>query len=221
MRRLRLILFIIVSLPKTILFNFLSFSIKDAIKLPVLVGYNFKIRTTKRGVISFEGKIKPFRVRFGFGGSNGVISNRRGEISIESGNILFKGKAGFAAGCSLRNTGYLTFGKTFNANKNAYINCCHSISIGESAMLGWNVVIMDGDGHPLIKDGEVMPFSKPISIGDHVWICAESHLLKGSQIGNNCVVAYRSLVTKGFDGDNLLIGGSPAKIIGSNTNWKE
>ena len=221
MRRFRVILFIILSLPKTIIFNILSFKFLDAIKLPVLVGYNIKVKSTKRGVICFEGKKQPFMVRFGFGGSDGVISNQKGEICIISGKIIFKGKAGFSAGCSLRNTGTLIFGGDFNANKNTYINCCNSISIGESAMLGWNVVIIDGDGHPLVKDGVTKPYSKPIVIGNHVWLCAESHVLKGAHLGDNCVLAYRSLLTKEIDGDNLLVGGSPAKIIDSNINWKE
>ena len=88
-------------------------------------------------------------------------------------------------------------------------------------MLGWNVAIIDGDGQPIVIDGVTKPYFKPIEIGNHVWLCAESHVLKGAKLGDNCVLAYRSLLIKEIDGDNLLVGGSPAKIIDSNINWKE
>ena len=45
-------------------------------------------------------------------------------------------------------------------------------------------------------------------------------ILKGVRIGNNSVVAYRSLITKSFEADNLLIGGSPARIIQEHIDWE-
>ena len=51
-----------------------------------------------------------------------------------------------------------------------------------------------------------------IIIGDNVWVCINSTILKGTVIGNNCVVAANSVV-KGKFPDNVLIQGNPAVIV--------
>ena len=52
-----------------------------------------------------------------------------------------------------------------------------------------------------------------IKIGNHVWVVAFSHILKNSCISDGSVVAYHSLLTKQFEGEKLLLGGRPAKVI--------
>ena len=51
---------------------------------------------------------------------------------------------------------------------------------------------------------------KPITIGDNCWIGGSATIVPGVTLGNNVVVAAG--VTKSF-GDNVVIGGNPAKII--------
>ena len=59
-----------------------------------------------------------------------------------------------------------------------------------------------------------------IRIGDHVWVAAHSHILKNSSIPDGSVVAYHSLVTKEFDGERLLLGGCPAKVLEEQIEWE-
>ena len=54
--------------------------------------------------------------------------------------------------------------------------------------------------------------TKPVVIGDDVWIGANSVVLPGVTIGNHCVVAAGAVVTKDVP-DNTLVGGVPAKIL--------
>lgn len=54
--------------------------------------------------------------------------------------------------------------------------------------------------------------TKPVVIGDDVWIGANSVILPGVTIGNHCVVAAGAVVTKDVP-DNTLVGGVPAKIL--------
>ncbi len=54
--------------------------------------------------------------------------------------------------------------------------------------------------------------TKPVVIGDDVWIGANAVILPGVTIGKHCVVAAGAVVTKDVP-DNSLVGGVPAKII--------
>ena len=62
--------------------------------------------------------------------------------------------------------------------------------------------------------------TKPIFIGNHVWICNKCDILKGSVIGDHCVVGYSSLCTKEIPGEYQLIAGRPAKVIQKAIDWQ-
>lgn len=55
---------------------------------------------------------------------------------------------------------------------------------------------------------------KGIKIGNNCWIGSKVTILDGVSIGNGCVIAAGSVVTKSFP-DNSIIGGIPAKILKS------
>lgn len=216
-KKIRAMFLVIASLPKTIYFNFATFPFKTAIKLPVLVSYKTKIYDTHKGCIEYLPSVKkiyPFMTRFGVGGSDGIIERPYSVLFIEKGGKLFFGDLiRFCPGFSLRVKGTLTIGDYFLTNKNVTISCYESVTFGEDSLVGWNSTIRDSDGHPVFHDGVEVPMSKPIKIGNHTWIGAESHVLKGTELGDGCLLAYRSLLVKTVPGENLLIGGSPAKLI--------
>ena len=54
--------------------------------------------------------------------------------------------------------------------------------------------------------------TRPVVIGDDVWIGANAVVLPGVTIGSHCVVAAGAVVTKDVP-DNTLVGGVPAKVI--------
>ena len=208
------------SIPKTIYFNFIVFGLKG-IKLPVFISFKTKIGEIHKGTILIDCKYSPFLITFGYGGSRGVISNRRSEIYLSKhSKIVFHGKAQFAEGCSIRNAGYVEIGKRSSMNKNSFISCYNSIKIGDNVTAGWNVNIRDSDGHYMIKNGIKQKLDAPVCIGNHIWICSFSDILKGVKVSDDSVIAYRSLVISSFNEKNVLIGGTPAKIIQRNINWE-
>lgn len=89
------------------------------------------------------------------------------------------------------------------------------ILIGNNVLIGPRCNIMDSDFHSL-KVGERMSTSyecRSVIISDGVFIGANVTILKGVSIGSNSVIANGAVVTKSF-GDNLIIAGVPAKIVG-------
>ena len=90
-----------------------------------------------------------------------------------------------------------------------------SIHIGKHTSIGANVKIFDHDFHPIDPDERLEhPNSgmkcKPIEIGENVFIGCNCIILKGSKIGNNCVIGAGAVVS---GEDNTIIAGNPAKTI--------
>lgn len=54
--------------------------------------------------------------------------------------------------------------------------------------------------------------TKPVVIGNDVWIGANSVILPGVTIGSHCVVAAGAVVTKDVP-SNTVVGGIPAKVL--------
>ena len=89
-------------------------------------------------------------------------------------------------------------------------------TIGEAVMMGPEVIIYTRNhkheaGMPFYRQGFEEPV--PVSIGNNVWIGRRAMFMPGSSVGSNVVVAAGAVVTGNF-GDNVIIGGVPAKIIG-------
>lgn len=214
----------IISIPKTLYFNLKMFPLNMAIKLPVLVGYNVSFGKLARGRMCLENWSKEhYRVIIGLGGSPHITSNKNGYLSCgKDALITFKGPATFAEGSSLRvDHGDIQFGANFSTNKNCCFNCERRMTFGDNVLFGWNINVRDTDGHQVYVDGEPRQLQKDVIIGDHVWIGSYSDILKGAVIGKDSVIAWRSLVLKAYPENNILVGGTPAKILQSNVNWRK
>lgn len=91
-----------------------------------------------------------------------------------------------------------------------------SISIGDNCLLGANVKIYDNDFHPSDPQERLKNpnngKSKPVVIGNNVFIGANSMVLKGVTIGDNAVIAAGSVVIKNVPA-GYLCGGNPGQNI--------
>lgn len=102
-------------------------------------------------------------------------------------------------------------------NSFSRIHCSEYIHLGEGVIIGENVVIRDCDMHCI--NGKREEISKPIYIGDHVWIGQDSIILKGVKIGNGSVIGAGSIVTKDVPA-NTIVCGVPAKVVKENIRWE-
>jgi len=112
----------------------------------------------------------------------------------------------------------LKIGDNFSMQLNCHIGCIESIEIGDNVLLGSKVYITDHFHGNITKDDiDVPPIlrplsSKPVKIGNNVWIGDNVCIMPGVTLGNNVIVGANAVVTKSFP-DNTVIAGVPARII--------
>ena len=116
-------------------------------------------------------------------------------------------------------------GGKLSLGRNSYMNasliqCANSITIGDNCAIAEDVLIQDTDFHPIMDDkGKPRPESKPIVIGNKVWICAKATILKGVTIGDGAIVAAGAVVTKDVP-PRFMVAGVPAKVVKENVEWQ-
>lgn len=109
------------------------------------------------------------------------------------------------------------YGKHTSIGKNVFINfnctmlAWGGITIEDNVLIAPNVSILT-ESHPLDPNERQSLKSRPIHIKKGAWIGANATILKGVTIGENAVVAAGSVVSKEVP-DNVVVGGTPAKII--------
>lgn len=129
-------------------------------------------------------------------------SDRTMLFTVDSGEIIIKDNVGIT---------------------NASIAAQTRVTIEENVLLGAGTQIYDTDFHPLhmeYRTGGVQDHSKirtrEIRIGKGSFLGAGCVIMKGTQIGENCVIAAHSVVS-GKIPDNQIWGGNPAKYLKDNT----
>ena len=202
-----------VEILKTIYYTFLSRNIKKRERKSKLICFkksNFQLAKSSKiilnGTLMFSdndinGSTRQSNLRM----DNNSILEIKKNFSIYYGAdiILFKGAK-------------LNLGSGF-FNSNIKIRCHERIEIGEDVAISHDVTIMDSDAHEGLWEGYEK--TKPIKIGNHVWIGTRVTILKGVTIGDNAIIAAGSVVTKDVP-NNTIVAGVPAKVIKTNINWK-
>ena len=107
-------------------------------------------------------------------------------------------------------------GARIRIGSEGFLNGCHlsakqSLDLGNRVWVGMGSRIFDSDQHDLDADRHEEP--APVRIGDHCWIAADVTVLKGVEIGEQCVVGTRSLVTHSLP-PHTLAHGHPARPAG-------
>lgn len=95
-----------------------------------------------------------------------------------------------------------------------------TVSIGRDSMFASGIELFQYENHPIfdVTLGKRINQSECISIGNHVWVGRNATLMGGFAIGNNGIVGAGCVSSSQF-GNNVCIGGNPARIIRENVTW--
>lgn len=104
-------------------------------------------------------------------------------------------------------------GKNVYANFNLTLVDDTHIYIGDYVMIGPNVTIATA-GHPIdpCLRKKVAQFNIPVTIGNNVWVGANSVILPGVTVGENSVIGAGSVVTKDIPA-NVVAVGNPCRVL--------
>ena len=206
---------------KTIWFNFKYLPFDQAICFPIILSKNVYLKKME-GQIEFECPLRYNLINIGFGEIGIFDEKNLRSIWQVSGKVIFKGKAllGHGVKVSVEKNGSLIFGKNFKLTAQTAFVCHDKIEFGKNCLLSWEILIMDTDSHSIIDSiGNMSEKTRPIYIGDHVWIGCRATILKGTTIASNSVVGASSLLNTNYDNENSLYAGSPAKLLQENIKW--
>lgn len=214
-----------ISIINTLYFNFKYFSPicselgtwKLFLKLPVIISKNVQLKCLNGSV-----KVNPEkRVTIGFGRIDNFDQRYERAIWNNNGEIIFRGECHLGHGTRINNHGVIEFGSGFAISANSTIDCDNQVVFGNDVLLSWDVLIMDHDTHNIIdSNGKRINNDETIKVGDRVWICCRTTILKGTVIPSGCVVAAGSVESKKFEEKNAVIG-SHGKILKKNIIWSK
>jgi acetyltransferase-like isoleucine patch superfamily enzyme len=212
---------VLLGMPKTIAFNLRYLPLRQAVRLPVLVSHRVAF-------FDFNGRVRvPEGARIGtvllgFGNNGAFDYKRSRSVWQVVGEVIFEGPARLGHGFKLSVAGRVTFGPDFVLNCESQIICRESITFGRGTEVAWDCMILDSDFHPILfEDGTTSTFQAPIVIGERVWVSTRVVVLKGVVLGDDVVVAAGTVLTRPLPESNVLVGGSPARVLRTGVSWSQ
>ncbi len=209
-----------ISLWRTVWFNFRTLPFSQARKLPVFIYSKVKLFQLQ-GEVEITAPIKRGMIKIGNNTGSFTCCDGSGFIQITDGaKVVFNGPCEIGANSKVRVVaGALSLGSQAYISSNVRIVCNgSSITIGEGTRIAFETLIMNSGFH-FVEDlatGMVSYPSRPIVIGAYNWIGNRSTVNAGAHTKPYTIICSGSLVGKDFtvaDGENQMLGGSPAKVI--------
>ena len=152
---------------------------------------------------------------------DGYVWMRRISIPRQWGKVVLASGTALDEGVVLLATGKLSPEPKIAIHSGTYINrftmidASARITIGQNCMIGPHCYVTDHDhaheSGKLVREQELA--SKPVTIGNDVWLGAGVIVLKGVTIGEGAVVGAGSVVTKDVEPHTKVVG-VPARAIG-------
>ncbi|MFD0826418.1 acyltransferase [Neobacillus sp. M.A.Huq-85] len=165
-------------------------------------------------------------------GNNNLINIKKGAVLINT-NILIVGDnhlIEIGENCIIKKSGFcfedsgckIIIGKNTTAEgiQVAALELNTSINIGEDCMFSAGISIRNSDSHTIIDKmtNKRINYAKNIVIDNHTWVGEDVRILKGAEIGSNCIIGVGAIVTNKIP-SNCVAAGVPAKVVKENVSW--
>lgn len=126
----------------------------------------------------------------------------RGDFSIYSGHDIWINEGAVL----VLGSGYI--------NNHLNLSCFEHIEIGDGVAISEHVTIRDSDN---VRTGAHSP-TRPVRIGNKVWIGLNATILAGVTVGDGAMVAAGAVVTRDVP-PRALVAGVPAVIKKTDVHW--
>lgn len=211
------------SLWRTVYINLRTLPFRTAIKLPIFIYGKVRLFMLNGQIILATENIKRGMIKIGRNADSFSLFDHSGFISLGSKNsrIIFDGPASISLNSKIRvPAGTLHFGEYVYIGASNRIICNGEyIKIGRYTRVAFESVIMNSGFHHVYNENKqnIVKTTRPITIGEFCWIGNRSSITAGAKLKDYSIVCSNSLINKDFsytDGENQMLGGAPAKLIG-------
>lgn len=206
----------------TIRFNFTYFSLKTALRFPVIISNNVLLKKLE-GSIILDFPIRTGIIEIGYG--DVAIFDKllsRGILEID-GKIVFRGKTNIGHGSKISvSNAILDFGDNFIITAESTIICKDdNITFGKNCLLSWDILIMNSDFHNIYdSNSALINAAKAIIVSDNVWIGCRCIILKGAVVPTGSIIGSGTLIGRDLKEENCIYAGNPVKMLKSDISWK-
>lgn len=142
-----------------------------------------------------------------------LLVDKGGKLII-SGNVSI----GYGADIEVFPGGVLEFKGGTGTNIATTIICMEKIVIGRDVQIGRHVTIRDNNGNHYINRHGYRN-SRPVIIGDKVWLCEGCTIMPGVKIGDGAIIGANAFVTSNVPA-NSVVSGNPAVVVDEDVLWK-
>lgn len=108
--------------------------------------------------------------------------------------------------------GTIRIGRCVLMSPGSRISASDEVVIGDGVMMANGTYITDSDWHTVYDRTARADAVTPVHIGSNVWLGDHATVLKDVTIGENSVVAARSVVTRDVPA-NVIVAGNPARVV--------
>lgn len=146
----------------------------------------------------------------GLGGSIGRSFRIHGKPTIRLGD-----RVAIRDSVQIGGHGILEIGDHTAINDQVIIAATERVRIGRDVMVAPRAYILDVDHRfeqesiPISRQGYI---SRPVDIGNDVWICTGAIITKGVTVGDGAIIGANAVVTRDVP-PYAIVAGSPARVI--------
>lgn len=202
----------------TLYFNYKIFGLRNLFKFWAIIGPCTEFGALTRGAIKLH---KPSFACFKIGVGTGSFHHGKNSTSYvnigKNAQLDIAGKASMSRGgvLNIGDDAHVTLGDGFSTNYGCVISIAKSLACDTNVRIGWEVTIIDSDGHSIksVDNQKRVNDNRAIHLEENTWLASKCTIMKGVHLAKKTIVPYGSIITKSNETECVVWGGSPNRIL--------